>query len=206
MNERTSRRPRSDLRPAAPVRVEAPEPTRTRRLTLRCLDERDRAAFLGVIKDNATHLEGRIPLFEPGESDDAFFDRMLRAAVDGDARGTAWRRIAVLGDGSIAGCFHLNAISRGLAWEADASWWIARGHTRQGLAAEGVRAMLDHAFEPLPTGLGLHAVHCGIGPDNHASRRVAEKCGFRLVPDRQSYLKVGPRWAMHDFFIATPEP
>jgi len=206
MNERTCRLPPSDLRPAAPVHVAVPEPVRTRRMTLRRLDEEDRAGFLGLVRENAAHLEGRIPLFEPGESGDDFFDRMLRAAVEGDARGTAWRRIAVLDDGAIAGCFHLNAISRGLAWEADASWWIARGHQRRGLAAEGIAAMLAHAFEPLPAGLGLHAVHCGIGPDNHASRRVAEKCGFRHVPDRQSYLKVGPRWVMHDFFVATPDP
>ncbi len=205
MNEQTVRVNRADPRPAAPVGVRVPGPVRTDRLTLRRLDEHDRAVFLGLVKDNTAHLEGLFPLHEPGESDDAYFDRMLAAAAEGDARGTAWRRVGVLGDGSIVGCFHLNAITRGLAWEADASWWIARDHTGRGLATEGVRAMLDHAFEPLPAGLGLHAVHCGISPGNTASRRVAEKCGFRHVPERQSYLKVGPDWVMHDFFIAEPD-
>lgn len=205
MSEPSARVTRSDLRPAAPVRVTVPEPVWTERLMLRRLEGRDRDAFLGLVKDNTAHLEGLFPLHEPGESDDAYFDRMLDAAAEGDARGNAWRRVALLGDGSIVGCFHLNAITRGLAWEADASWWIAREHTGRGLATEGVRAMLDHAFEPLPAGLGLHAVHCGISPGNAASRRVAEKCGFRCVPDRQSYLKVGPNWVMHDFFIAEPD-
>ncbi len=202
MEEQTGR-----ISPPAPrgvVRVDTPGHVTTPRLTLRPLVESDRAGFLEVVRANESHLEHSIPLYEPGETPDAYFDRMCLAAADGDARGNAWRRVGVLDDGTIAGCFHLNAISRGLAWEADAAWWIAREQTGRGLATEGVRAMLDHAFEPLPTGLGLHAVHCGIGPENHASRRVAEKCGFRLVPDRQSYLKVGQRWVLHDFFIAEP--
>lgn len=192
-------------RPARPVSVEIPEPLRTPRLTIRPLTVADRSAFLRVIRDNADHLTPHLPLHEPGESDDDFFDRQARLATEGDARGTAWRRVAVLDDGDIAGGLNLNSISRGLAWDADAVWWIAESHTRRGLATEGLAAMLAHAMNPMPDGLGLQAVHCGIEPGNTASRRVAEKCGFRHAPDRQSYLKVSDRWVMHDFYVATPE-
>jgi Tfp pilus assembly PilM family ATPase len=72
------------------------------------------------------------------------------------------------------------------------------------LRTAGVRALLDHAFGDMPGGLGLHGVHCGIEPENAASVRVAQKCGFVHKPERKSHLKVGERWVMHEFYLATP--
>lgn len=140
-----------------------------------------------------------------GEDDDAYFDRMRRLAEDGDRRGLAWRRVATLRDGTLVGCFHLNSITRGLCWEGDAAWWIGRDHAGLGLATEGLGAMLAFAFAPLPAGLGLHAIHCGIEAPNDASRRVAVKAGFIHRPGRHSYLRIGPRWAVHEFYLADPE-
>ncbi len=182
-----------------------PPAIRTDRLDLRPLEPGDRAPYLALVAQNAENLSAWIPLHEPGETDDAFFDRQLRLCREGDKAGNAWRRVATLHDGTIVGCFHLNSVTRGLAWEADAAWWVGAEHAGQGLATEGVRAMVAFAFEPLPVGLGLHSVHCGIEPGNEASRRVAEKCGFALKPGRRSYLKVGPRWVQHEFYLVTPD-
>lgn len=178
---------------------------RTDRLTLRPFTEADREAFIETVRTNLDHLSPWLPLHESGESDDDFFDRLLALCAEGDARGTARRRLAVLDDGSIAGCFHLNSISRGLDWDADAVWWITRSHSGRGLATEGLRAVVGAALEPMPAGLGLHGVHCGIEPANEASVRVAGRCGFEHRPGRRSYLKVGDRWVMHEFYLARPE-
>jgi len=198
--------------PAFPIAVEANGVLRTPRLLLRPLTARDRDAYLSLVRANQSELEGRIPLCEPGEGDDAFFERQLEACQAGDSGRGCCRRVAELacetknsGPGTLVGCVNLNSIQRGLAWEADAAWWVGSDFTGLGLATEGVRAMLGYAFETMPAGLGLHGVHCGIEATNAASIRIAEKCGFEHRPGAQSYLKVGERWVMHEFYMATPE-
>lgn len=198
-----------------PIRVEAHQPTSgpadavqagvAEGLTLRPLLEHDRGEFLEIVRRNRAAIAHWIPLHEAGENDDAYFDRQLRHCAEGDATGRCYRRVAISPDGSIRGMFCLNSISRGLAWEADAVWWIDDRVAGRGVATAGVRTLLAHAFGDMPTGLGLHGVHCGIEPENGASVRVAEKCGFVHKPDRKSHLKVGERWVMHEFYLATPE-
>jgi ribosomal-protein-alanine N-acetyltransferase len=183
------------------VEVISPEDVRTRRLTLRPLLESDREAYIRLLRDSLDHLTPWVPLHNPGESDDAFFDRQLEHARQGDETGQAWRRVGVLSDGRLVGVFNLNAITRGLSWHADAVWWIGVGHTRQGLASEGISAMLRYALGAPPEGLGLHAVHAGIDPENIPSRRLVEKLGFTEDPSQRSHLLVGEDWRAHDFFV-----
>lgn len=181
----------------------------TDRLVLRSLQPTDREAYLSLVESSREHLQQWIPLEEVGETSDAYFDRQVAYAADGDAKSGAWRRVGIMKDGpeagQIVGCFHLNAISRGLEWEADAAWWVGAQFTRQGLAMEGAKAMLQHAFDPLGIGLGLHAVHAGIEPENNASRSMALKLGFEHIQSKRSHIKVGDRWAMHEFYLITPD-
>lgn len=55
-------------------------------------------------------------------------------------------------------------------------WMLARAYWGRGLATEGARAALAHAF----TRLGREHVISLIHPANHASIRVAERLGERL--------------------------
>ncbi len=190
-----------ELAPRTPIEVISPLEARTARMTLRPLTPRDRGEFLRAVRDSREHLTPWVPLNRPGEPDDAFFDRQLAAAIEGDRTGASWRRVGVLEDGRIVGTFHLNAISRGLDWWADATWWIARAHTRKGLATEGVRAMLAYAMQQPPEGLGLHAVHAGIDPENQASLRLVQSLGFAHDPAQTSHLQVGEQWRRHEFYI-----
>jgi ribosomal-protein-alanine N-acetyltransferase len=196
----------SSLAAPTPTRVLAPQLVRTTRMTLRPLLGIDREPFLALVNASREHLERWVPLHDENESDDAYFDRQLRLCTEGDLSGSAWRRIGVVDDGRIAGMFNLNAISRGLSWEADAAWWLGAAFTGLGLATEGVRAMLGHALTPAPDGLGLFGVHCGIAPGNAASERVAERCGFIHQPERHSYLKVGGSWVYHEFYQCSEVP
>lgn len=174
-------------------------------LTLRPLLETDRDGFIEIVRRNRDAIGHWIPLHEPGEDDGDFFERQLRRCADGDATGRGCRRLAVSASGAILGMFCLNSISRGLAWEADAIWWVDDRVAGLGIATTGVRALLAHAFADMPGGLGLHGVHCGIEPENKASVRVAQKCGFVHKPERKSHLKVSERWVMHEFYLATPD-
>ncbi|MGJ4928245.1 GNAT family N-acetyltransferase [Bradyrhizobium sp. HKCCYLS2038] len=61
---------------------------------------------------------------------------------------------------------------------------------REGIATEAVSAMIDHCFGDL----GLHRVQALIHPDNAASRRLAEKLGFRCEGQLRDHLRVGEEW------------
>jgi len=193
------------LAPSRPVEVlatERVEPS-TGRLTLRPLLASDRGAFLDVVRRSRDHILPWVPLHRPGETDDAYFERQLQACADGDRTGACWRRVGVLEGGEIVGVFNLNAISRGLDWGADVSVWVGAEHAGRGLALEGARALIDHAFAALPRGLGLHRLHGGIDPRNHASRRLAERLGFAHDPAQRSHIMVGDAWRVHEFYTRT---
>ncbi|WP_315719855.1 MULTISPECIES: GNAT family protein [unclassified Bradyrhizobium] len=61
---------------------------------------------------------------------------------------------------------------------------------REGIAFEAVGAMLDFCFGEL----GLHRVQAFIHPDNTASRKLAEKLGFRCEGRLRDHLRVGGQW------------
>lgn len=189
------------LAPAYPVEVISPAEVRAARLTLRPLFESDRESYTRAVRESEARVGPYVPLRELGESDDVMFERQLRAAAEGDQNGSNWRRVGVLADGTIAGAFHLNAISRGLSWWADATWWIREGLTGRGLATEGITAMLEFALNDPPSGLGLHAVHAGVDPDNVASLRLVEKLGFVHDPEQCSHIRVGGEWKRHEFYV-----
>lgn len=58
---------------------------------------------------------------------------------------------------------------------AEMSYWTFPAYRRRGLAARAVRLACDYAFEAL----GVERMELYIEPDNHASRGVAHRAGFR---------------------------
>ena len=203
MNLSSKQSPQS-LSPLSPVVVDAAEadpPT----IVLRPLEAGDRAWFVGALERSRASVARWLPLNREGETDDAFFARQIRLCEEGDRTMKSLRRLGLLEDGTPVGFFALNSISRGLAWEADAIWWVDSAQRGRGVATAGTRALLGHAFADLPAGLGLHGVHCGIEAGNDASIRVAQKCGFVHDPSKRSHLDINGRWTAHEFYLATPE-
>lgn len=65
---------------------------------------------------------------------------------------------------------------------AEIGFWAHPDARGQGLVGEAVRLALGHAFRPKAEGgLGRHRVQLGASWNNIASRRVAERAGFRQV-------------------------
>jgi ribosomal-protein-alanine N-acetyltransferase len=60
---------------------------------------------------------------------------------------------------------------------------------------------LDHCFLVV----GLHRVEASIRPENHASRRVVEKLGFREEGLRRRYLHIDGAWRDHLCYALTAE-
>lgn len=195
----------SRLAPARPIEVAAPPPP----LSLRSLRASDRDEFLRVIQRSRGHLGRWVPLHRPDETDDALFDRQLEMTNTGDATFTACRRVAVIprpgGPDRIVGAFNIITIIRGLELSGDLNWWLAADAVGQGLALQGGRLLINHAFADPPVGLGLHFLRGYIQRDNAACIRLAEKLGMQRREDGQSHIQTGTRWVVHDLYtISAP--
>lgn len=183
-----------------PWRVEQLGLLRTPRLLLRPLRETDRSEYLRIVRENRRHMERCAGFARTGESDEALFERHLAATRDGDRAASAWRRVGVTDDGRIIGGFNLATISRGLVFEADATWWVIAPCCGVGFASEGVQAMLDYAFCEIPGGLGLHRVNAAIRADNDASRRLARRAGFTHRTGESLSVQHGGSWVAHELW------
>lgn len=199
---RTSTRDaRTPLAPAAPVRIPPRHHVTTERLELRPLVASDAKEFLRVLGVSRGHIERWFPLNLNGETDTEYFERQVRRAAESDAERSAWRRAAFDDDGRLVGIVNVNRIERGLNWQADVCWWVAADRVRRGYGLELVQAACDHALGDLPFGLGLHALHAGIHPDNTPCLGLIERLGFRRDPDHESRLYVDGSWQHHQAWV-----
>jgi RimJ/RimL family protein N-acetyltransferase len=101
----------------------------------------------------------------PGHMDrDAFERRWSRLRADA----TVLNRVIVVDD-DVVGTIG----SWGDPGEREVTYWIGRSYWGKGIATEALRAFLAvERSRPL---------HAHVAADNVASRRVLEKCGFRVI-------------------------
>lgn len=182
-----------------------PPVLRTARMTLRLLRESDRAEFVRATARSEPHLRPWWPARPEGESIEAWFERTLLRAGTEFAEGRSARLVGFFDDGRMAGTFNLNNIARGVFQNADVGWGVMADLVGRGLATEGARALLDYAFMPVPSGLGLHRVQANVMPTNTASLRVARKCGFREEGLGLQLLQINGRSEDHVMFAKLAE-
>lgn len=163
------------------------ERVRRPRIALRAPTPQDREAFLAGVRASR-HLHR--PWVRPPDRA-ALFDAYL-------ARMQPPTHFPFLvcraGDGAIAGVVNLSHVVRGPLCSGFLGYYALAGFERQGLMAQGLRAVVRHAF----ASLGLHRLEANIQPANLASRALAQACGFRLEGFSPRYLKVGGRWRDHE--------
>lgn len=99
-------------------------------------------------------------------------------------------------DDALLGGVTLSNIRRGVAQTASLGYWAGQMHAGNGYITAAVRAVLRYAFEDLD----LHRVEAACQPDNMASRRVLEKCGFTQEGVARAYLKINGQWRDHLLF------
>lgn len=61
--------------------------------------------------------------------------------------------------------------------ECEVGYWVARPYWGKGIGSEALRLVVDHCFKEK----GFAALWGDYFPDNPASGRVMEKCGFRTT-------------------------
>lgn len=101
-------------------------------------------------------------------------------------------------DQALLGAITLDNIRRGPAQAGTLGYWIGQPHARQGYMREAIAAMVHYAFERLD----LSRIEAACLPENHASRGLLEKCGFKYEGVAQSYLQINGRWRTHVLYAA----
>ncbi len=178
---------------------------RTRRMTLRLLEETDAEEFLRVVALSEAAWRPWNPARPPDSADADVFERALERSRRGAEAGTNLRLAGFLDDGALAGFFSLNEIVRGAFQNAYAGWMVGADSMGRGLGTEGVEALLRVAFTADPDGLALHRVQANIMPTNQRSIRIAAKVGLRCEGLAVRYLEIAGTWEDHIMFAMTRE-
>ena len=104
--------------------------------------------------------------------------------MDRDAFERRWSRLradetlitrAIVADGEVAGTIG----SWGGPGEREVTYWIGRSYWGKGVATGALKAFLT--IEP------SRPLHARVASDNVASRRVLEKCGFRVIATERGF-------------------
>lgn len=104
-------------------------------------------------------------------------------------------------DGELAGVININEIVRGAFCSGYLGYYAFVPHNGRGYMKKGLRAVLEEAFRRQR----LHRLEANIQPDNEASRRLVQACGFRLEGFSPRYLKLAGRWRDHERWAITVE-
>ncbi len=146
------------------------EPIETQNLRLRAWQTSDADQIYAYLSDRAvTRYTGSIPVDYQRPMADAFVE---------DARGRIADRhwdlaIAGLSDDRLLGAVGL---MKSRTWDGvyGIGYWLGPAHWGKGIVPEAVDAILGFAFRSVD----LPFVIAEVMPENAASRRVMEKCGF----------------------------
>ncbi|KAB1143061.1 GNAT family N-acetyltransferase [Streptomyces luteolifulvus] len=103
--------------------------------------------------------------------------------ADREAFDALWKRIrssddialTILADGDVVG----SAAVYGEPGEREVTYWVDRAYWGRGIATAALRGLLAEVPE--------RPLYARAAADNEASRRVLEKCGFRLSAQARGY-------------------
>lgn len=104
-------------------------------------------------------------------------------------------------DGRFQGQLTIGNVTHGALRSAWIGYWVSGEVTGGGIATGALALGVDHCFGPV----GLHRVEATVRPENHASRRVLSKAGFREEGMLRRYLNVDGDWRDHLLVAVTVE-
>jgi [ribosomal protein S5]-alanine N-acetyltransferase len=103
--------------------------------------------------------------------------------------------------GRFVGQLTVGSIVWGSARSAQVGYWVDEAYAGLGITPTALAMAMDHCFFIV----GLHRVEATIRPENHASRRVVEKLGFREEGLRRRSLHIDGAWRDHLCYAMTAE-
>ena len=78
-------------------------------------------------------------------------------------------------------------------------YWIGSRYIKRGYGTAAVLAMLEHGFN----GIELNRIEAACQPENIASQKLLERCGFSREGLARDYLKINGVWQDHNIFAIT---
>jgi ribosomal-protein-alanine N-acetyltransferase len=99
-------------------------------------------------------------------------------------------------DDRFVGGLTLSNIRRGVAQACSIGYWVGKPYSRHGFMTAAVKAVGPYVFDTL----GLHRLEATCIPDNLASIRLLEKCGFQEEGFAREYLLINGAWRDHKLF------
>src|SRR6202050_3123497 len=99
---------------------------------------------------------------------------MVRAMRREARQGQAVPWVVTYG-GAFVGQLTVGSITWGSARSGQVGYWVDEADAGRGITPTALGLAVDHSFNVI----GLHRLEASIRPENHASRRVVEKLGFR---------------------------
>lgn len=157
-------------------------PIHTPRLLLRPLEPADAEIYHRLIDD---HRDQLLPWMAWAATEHRTVDQTrgrlhdLAEQRDDDPPGPMVIGVFDRRDEQLVGALSVHDVDPATA-SAGAGYWIARPHTRRGLATEAVRHLISTALRPAAEGgWGLNRVHFDTAGSNVAARGVATALGVR---------------------------
>jgi len=103
--------------------------------------------------------------------------------------------------GVFVGQLTVGSITWGSARSGQVGYWVDEAYAGLGITPTTLAMAVDHCFGVV----GLHRLEASIRPENHASRRVVEKLGFREEGIRVRQLHINGAWRDHVCYALTAE-
>ena len=125
---------------------------------------------------------------------------MVRAMRREARQGQAVPWVVTFG-GEFVGQLTVGSITWGSARSGQVGYWIDEAYAGRGIIPTTLAMAVDHCFGVI----GLHRLEASIRPENHASRRVVEKLGFREEGIRVRQLHINGAWRDHICYALTAE-
>lgn len=97
----------------------------------------------------------------------------------------------------LIGQITLGGIAFGALRGAYIGYWIDQRFANRGYTTRAVKLLTKFGFEKL----SLHRIEISMRPENEASKKVAEKAGYKFEGIRTSYLHIDGAWRDHLCFV-----
>jgi ribosomal-protein-alanine N-acetyltransferase len=125
---------------------------------------------------------------------------MVRAMRREARQGQAIPWVVTYG-GVFVGQMTIGSITWGSSRSGQVGYWIDEAYAGRGITPTALAMAVDHCFGVV----GLHRLEASIRPENHPSRRVVEKLGFREEGVRVRQLHINGAWRDHLCYAITSE-
>lgn len=123
----------------------------------------------------------------------AFARRLKRHVREHEVGSGHYFLIFRVEDGALVGGINIVNVRGGIVQSGTLGYWIGAPFARRGYMTDALHAMLRFAFDDL----SLNRVEAACLPDNVASRRLLEKCGFAREGYARQFLRIDGRWQDH---------